>query len=200
MYGSLQPIFDDANQFLLVTNIQGTQSGGVAQYQVPLGTSDGSATGELSVKVVITGGSLADITIGAVTQSGTWTVGLDKLNGTTIPGGKGAVTAGSPRITLADIGSGEYETVAASQTAQVLGATGATGDYVAGLLVIPATVDAGQVLLLDGATSITVFTGGTGSVSNLVPFFIPLGLYSVSGAWKVTTGAAVSVIGSGNFT
>lgn len=154
--------------------------------------------GNLQVNIVA--GTLADITIGAVTQSGTWTVGLDKLNGTTIPGGKGTVTSGSPRVTLGDMGVGEYETVAASQTAQVLGTTGATGDYVAGLLVIPATVDAGQVLLLDGATSITVFTGGTGSVTNLVPFFIPLGLYSVSGAWKVTTGAAVSVIGSGNFT
>jgi hypothetical protein len=92
-----------------------------------------------------------------------------------------------------------YETVAASATAQVLGTTGALGDYVAGLLVIPATTSPGNVLLLDNATSITVFTGGASSVSNLVPFFIPLGLKSVSGAWKVTTGANVSVIASGNF-
>lgn len=95
---------------------------------------------------------------------------------------------------------GEYETVAASQTGQVLGATGATGDYISGLLVIPATTSPGNVLLLDAAISITVFTGGATSVSNLVPFFIPLGLISVSGAWKVTTGANVSVIGIGNFT
>jgi hypothetical protein len=45
-----------------------------------------------------------------------------------------------------------------------------------------------------------VFAGGSSSVSNLVPFFIPLGMLSVSGAWKVTTGADVSVIGIGNFT
>lgn len=95
---------------------------------------------------------------------------------------------------------GEYETVAASQTAQALGATGATGDYISGLLVVPATTSPGNVLLLDNATSITVFTGGATSVSNLVPFFIPLGMISVSGAWKVTTGANVSVIGIGNFT
>ena len=101
---------------------------------------------------------------------------------------------------LTNMGAGEYETVAASQTAQVLGATGATGDYIAGLLVIPATTSPGNVLLLDNATSITVFTGGASSVSNLVPFMIPLGMISVSGAWKVTTGSNVSVIGIGNFT
>lgn len=101
---------------------------------------------------------------------------------------------------LTNFGAGEYETVAASQTAQVLGATGGTGDYISGLLVIPATTSPGNVLLLDNATSITVFTGGSSSVSNLVPFFIPLGMISVSGAWKVTTGSNVSVIGIGNFT
>ncbi len=94
----------------------------------------------------------------------------------------------------------EYETVAASQTAQALGATGATGDYIAGILVIPATTSPGVVTLLDNATSIPVFVGGASSVSNLVPFFIPLGIKSVSGAWKITTGANVSCIGIGDFT
>lgn len=95
---------------------------------------------------------------------------------------------------------GEYETVAASQTAQTIGSTGASGDRIEGILVIPATTSPGNVLLLDNATSITVFTGGTDSVSNLVPFFIPLGMNSVSGAWKITTGANVSCIAIGNFT
>lgn len=44
-------------------------------------------------------------------------------------------TSGNPLVTSvgsgAGVGSGEYETVAASQTAQVLGATGAVGDYLA---------------------------------------------------------------------
>lgn len=104
------------------------------------------------------------------------------------------------QATIKDISSGEYETVAASATAQVLGATGAAGDYISGVLVIPATTSPGNVLLLDNATSITVFAGGAASVSNLVPFFIPLGMYSVSGAWKLTTGSNVSCIGIGNFT
>jgi len=94
----------------------------------------------------------------------------------------------------------KYETVAASQTAQVLGSTGAAGDYIAGVLVVPATTSPGNVIILDNATSITIFTGGASSVSNLVPFFIPLGMKSVSGAWKVTTGANVSVVAVGTFT
>jgi hypothetical protein len=101
---------------------------------------------------------------------------------------------------IRDISNAEYETVAASQTAQALGATGAAGDYISGIIVIPATTSPGNVLLLDNATSITVFAGGASSVSNLVPFFIPLGMISVSGAWKITTGANVSCIGTGNFT
>ncbi len=101
---------------------------------------------------------------------------------------------------LKDISAGEYETVAASQTAQVMGPSGAAGDYISGILVIPGTTSPGNVLLLDNATSITVFTGGSTSVSNLVPFFIPLGMISVSGAWKITTGSNVTAIGIGNFT
>lgn len=94
----------------------------------------------------------------------------------------------------------QYETVAASQTAQVLGATGATGDVLDGLLIIPATTSPGLVTILDGSTSIPVFVGGASSVSTLIPFYVPVGLKSVSGPWKVTTGANVSVLPAGAFT
>lgn len=120
-------------------------------------------------------------------------------NGATVP----RVTIATDDQTAAHINNalkGEYETVAASQTAQVLGATGAAGDFISGVLVIPATTSPGNVILLDNATSITIFTGGASSVSNLVPFMIPLGMVSASGAWKLTTGANVSCIGIGNFT
>jgi hypothetical protein len=101
---------------------------------------------------------------------------------------------------LGKFGQGYYVTVAASQTAQVLqSATGATGDYVSGVLVIPASTSPGNVLLLDNVTSITIFTGGATSVSNLVPFFIPLGAVSRSGAWKLTTGSSVSCVAIGKF-
>lgn len=120
-------------------------------------------------------------------------------------GADGSATDVSPTnplpVTMTDFAAGEYETVAASQTTQAIGATGATGDYLAGLLVIPATTSPGAVAIKDGSgTAITVFTGGSSSVSDLVPFFIPLGIKSTSGAWQVTTGANVSAIAVGNFT
>ena len=94
----------------------------------------------------------------------------------------------------------EYETVAASQTGQVLGAgSGATGDFIAGILVVPASTSPGAVTLIDNATSITVFAGGTNSVLTLHPFYIPLGIKSVSGKWSLTTGASVSCVIGGNF-
>ena len=94
----------------------------------------------------------------------------------------------------------QYETVAASTTAQVMGTAEAIGDYIDSILVIPATTSPGAISLLDNSTSITVFTGGATSVADLKPFTIQLGLVSVSGAWKITTGANVAVIGIGNFT
>lgn len=101
---------------------------------------------------------------------------------------------------LDDSGVGEYETVAASQTAQILGPTGATGDWLEALLVVPATTSPGNVIILDNATSITVFAGGASSVTTLHPFTIMVRARSVSGAWKVTTGSNVSVLATGNFT
>jgi hypothetical protein len=103
-------------------------------------------------------------------------------------------------IDSAQLDGSEYETVAASQTAQTLGATGGTGDYISKVVIIPATTSPGNVLLLDNATSITIFAGGTDSVSTLHPFTVDLGMFSVSGAWKITTGSNVSAIGIGNFT
>lgn len=91
-----------------------------------------------------------------------------------------------------------YETVAASQTAQVLGATGATGDFIQRVIIIPTTTGAGSVALLDNAISITIYN--TGTLVDLKPFTVELGLYSVSGAWKITTGANVAAIGVGYFT
>ena len=102
--------------------------------------------------------------------------------------------------TAFEIAKYDYETVAASQTAQALGPNGAAGDQIQGLLIVPATTSPGAVTLIDGATAITLFPGGASSVSSLAPFFAPLGCKSQNGAWKVTTGANVSVIAVGRFT
>jgi hypothetical protein len=92
----------------------------------------------------------------------------------------------------------QYEAVAASATDQVLGATGAAGDFIAQLIIQPATTAAGTVTLKDGTTVIFTFT--TGTLSNLAPIIVPLGLTSINGAWKVTTGANVAALGCGRFT
>ena len=93
----------------------------------------------------------------------------------------------------------EYETVAASQLTQFLGVTGVTGDMLVGLLVTPTAPNPASIK--DGTGSaITVFAGGVTSVQNLTPFYLKLGVKSVTGGWQLTTGANVSVLAIGNFT
>lgn len=94
-----------------------------------------------------------------------------------------------------------YTAVPAS-SAVALGLTGgAVGDYLEGLLIVPATTSPDPVTITDGSgAAITVFAGGATSVSNLVAFYIPLGIQSVSGGWTITTGANVSVLATGQFT
>lgn len=88
-----------------------------------------------------------------------------------------------------------YETVAASQTAQVLGGTGAIGDYLGTVIVTVATAASGTVTLLDGATSIPLTAANT----PIGVYSVKIGARSVSGPWKVTTGAGATVIAVGRF-
>lgn len=107
-----------------------------------------------------------------------------------------AATSTEPvKISQAD----EYETVAASQPDQVLGSTGAVGDRLQGIIINPATTSPGNVIIKDGATTIYTFTGGASSVPGLGSIVVGLGIVSVSGAFKITTGANVSVIAVGDF-
>jgi hypothetical protein len=98
----------------------------------------------------------------------------------------------------------DYETVAESQSAQMLGATGAVGDCLAGVLIVPATTSPGAVSIKDGdGSAITLFAGGAGSVATLHPFFVPVGAKCVAATtpgWKITTGSNVSAVGVGSFT
>jgi len=91
----------------------------------------------------------------------------------------------------------DYETVAASQTGQVLGFAGAKGDFVARLIIVPATTGPGVVTLIDGSTSIAIMV--TGGTTTLVPIVVELGMVSQTGPWSITTGSNVSVIAVGNF-
>lgn len=170
---------------------------GLAVQIIPALPAGTNAIGKLAANSGVDIGDV-DVTSLPALPAGTNAIGKVKVTNDagTVIDPVAAVGGGVPVVS----GGYEYETVAASQTGQALGGTGAAGDYISGILVVPATTSPGNVLLLDNATSITVFAGGASSVSNLVPFFIPLGLISVSGAWKITTGANVSCIGCGNFT
>lgn len=98
-------------------------------------------------------------------------------------------------------GGNIYNTVAASQTAQVMtgGSGGATGDYLSHCDIQPSSTSPGVFTILDNATTVFSFPGGATSTSNLVPFSIPIGALSVSGAWKITTGANISGTCYGKF-
>lgn len=97
-----------------------------------------------------------------------------------------------------------YQDVAASATATALvgGGSGAAGDYLDFLLIVPETVAAGAVSITDGSGSaVTVWAGGgTTALLSLVPFAVPIKAISASGAWKVTTGTNVHARAIGNFT
>src|SRR6478736_10416798 len=68
----------------------------------------------------------------------------------------------TPANSLSVIEAGlQYETVAAGQTAQVLGGTGATGDYTSHVVFQPTTLAAGTCTIIDNATVVYTFTTGT---------------------------------------
>lgn len=99
-----------------------------------------------------------------------------------------------------------YETVAAGQTAQALGATGKAGDIIDVIMFVPASTSPGAVSIKDGTagSAITVFAGGASSLSNLAPFEIALGVNGMKAlnaeGWLVTTGANIAAVAFGRFT
>lgn len=102
---------------------------------------------------------------------------------------------------MSSINLHDYETVAAGQTAQVLGETGKAGDYLERVIITPAVVACGAVTVIDGSTNVISFVGGgTTALDDVKPFAIEIGARSVTGPWKITTGANVSVMAVGDFT
>jgi len=95
-------------------------------------------------------------------------------------------------------GADEYEAVGTSASDQALGGTGAAGDYLSKLIVQVGTA---------GANGVASIKDGAGSSIPIVPSTTPIGVYvihlgirSVSGAWKVTTGSAATALAIGKFT
>jgi hypothetical protein len=89
-----------------------------------------------------------------------------------------------------------YETVAASQTAQVLGGNGAVGDYLHRIVVTVTTTGTSTLSVIDGSTTVLTMAANT-----------PVGVYSLeinaasaTGPWAITTGAGLAVMAVGFFT
>jgi|TARA_R110000868_G_scaffold384711_2_gene652288 uncharacterized spore protein YtfJ len=91
----------------------------------------------------------------------------------------------------------QYETVAASQTTQMLGASGAAGDYLHRLIVTVNTAATSTVTLTDGVTAIPIVPALIGAGVGVVD--IELNMASLTSGWKVTTGAGVTVVAVGLF-
>jgi hypothetical protein len=95
----------------------------------------------------------------------------------------------------------QYEHVAASSSAQVLGTTGAVGDYLHRIIITVATAATAAVQIVDGTgTGILTHTilpnspGGGIGVYN-----VEINAISANGAWKITTGAGSEVMAMGIF-
>lgn len=174
------PLFVGGNAGL-VTGTGGTFPSTITS---PLGTGTAAAD---SVAVVVQGGS-----------------GLNANGQATMANSAPMVIASNQSAIPVINGGSTYETVAASQTGQVLGTTGAIGDYLSHCVIYPTSTTPGVVTVFDDAsaagTNVIAFPGGASSVSNLAPIAIPVGAVSVAGEWRVTTGANLVVTCYGRFT
>lgn len=93
---------------------------------------------------------------------------------------------------------GRYETVAASQTDQVLGPTGAKGDYLERLIITVGTAATAATSIKDGSgSSIPILPNSPGG--GIGVYVVEVGAYSTSGTWQVTTGAGSTVVAVGKF-
>src|ERR1019366_10763393 len=129
--------------------------------------SQGTALG--SIKLPMAGGSVTTAaptySTGQINPLSLDTTGALRVNVTAGGAGGGIVTnAGTFAVqdtALEKFGTCYYVVVPASQTAAVLqSSTGATGDYLNEVTVIPATTTPGVVTIMDNATSIIAYPGG----------------------------------------
>jgi hypothetical protein len=94
----------------------------------------------------------------------------------------------------------QYEHVAASSSAQVLGTAGAIGDYIHRLVCTVTTSATGNVVIVDGTGSGVLTHTVLPANSGIGCFDLELNAVSANGAWKITTGAGVEVMAVGIFT
>ena len=92
----------------------------------------------------------------------------------------------------------QYKAIPASSNSVALAVTtGGVGDYLHQLIISNVTVATASLTLIDGANSIVLQTGAVGLTANT--FTLPINALSNNGAWKITTGAGVTVVAVGVF-
>jgi hypothetical protein len=94
----------------------------------------------------------------------------------------------------------EHETVAVSQTDQVLGTTGARGDLLDSLIITVATAATSTVSIKDGAAGAAIPILAANAPIGV--YVVPLGIRAATVAnpgWRVTTGAGATVLAIGRF-
>ena len=96
----------------------------------------------------------------------------------------------------------DYETVAASQTDQILGPNGGVGDLLERLIITVGTAASAAVSIKDGGGSaIPILPNSPGGGVGV--YVVDVGARCLSGqapGWKVTTGAGSTVLAVGRFT
>lgn len=191
-----------------------TSSGSFSTIDNSFGTAGTSNINVLSVQGV--SGGVAQLISGTVSLASSTVTLAGTSNVSVVNGITSVVVSGTSNVTVVNsntngrktpvnsapvvLNSMSYTTVAASSATTLLGSTGAVGDYIDGVLVIPTTVSPGSLSISDSTTAISIFAGGTTSLTNLVSFYIPVGAVSALGGWHMSTGSGLGVITIGNFT
>ena len=205
----------DVNGFLKVNVAAGGGTGGTSLADQAAFTQTSTAITPIGCLYI---GSYASITTGhagvvSCTAAGSMHTTIDNVNPNGVAIAANSSPVVNPVLTVAGAavvkggvpvvnGASFYQTQAASTSITALtgGSGGATGDYLSHCTVIPTSTSPGVFTITDNATAIYSFPGGASSLSNLVPFTVPVGANSVSGAWKITTGAGLSAVCVGKFT
>ena len=94
----------------------------------------------------------------------------------------------------------QYETVAASQSDQLLGATGKQGQYLHRLIVTVATAATGTVSIKDGSGGSAIPI--TAANTPIGVYYVDIGIRATNATnpgWYVTTGAGATAVGVGIF-
>lgn len=112
--------------------------------------------------------------------------------------GNAAVTVTNPVAVQSFAPGGETEAVAASDTDEPLGATGAIGDYLEHVVLFVATAATAATTIKDGATTLGTFANSPGG--GIGTYVIPIRARAVGAGFSITTGAGVTVLAVGNFT